>query len=101
MTLTIYSNDYDTDCCNGGLSGCVFVEGDGGGGTFANVQEALKYVLGVGLELDTLQYCYRTGGEQLFFKMPFSINGSAVGSNPMGQGSSPCGATSLKKGDDE
>ena len=93
MTLTIYSNDYDTDCCNGGLSGCVFVEGDGGGGTFANVQEALKYVLGVGLELDTLQYCYRIGSEQLFFKMPFSINGSAVGSNPTGLGSNPGGAS--------
>ncbi len=96
MTLTIYSPDYDKDVYGGGLNGCVFLDGgkeENGRGAFINLQEALKFAVGVGLRLDSIEYMYREGDEQLFVKLPFSINGSAVGSNPTCQGSSPCGAT--------
>ena len=96
MTLTIYSPDFDTDCCRGGFSGRVFLDGDGeveGFGAFDNLQEALKFALEVGLKLDAVAYLYREGGCQMFVKLPFSITGSAVGSNPTSLGSSPSGAS--------
>ncbi len=96
MTLTIYSPDFDMDCCQGGFSGSVFFDGsDGetGYGAFGNLQEALKFALEIGLKVDSITYLYREGGSQMFVKLPFSITGSAIGSNPMCLGSSPSGAS--------
>lgn len=70
MTLTIYTNDYDTeDSISNGFSGDVFIEDGNSGKHFQkDLSNALKYLVQHNVEINEILFCYRDGNDQMFKK---------------------------------
>jgi hypothetical protein len=70
MTLTIYTNDYDTeDSISNGFSGDVFIENGTTGIWFKkDLSGALKHIVKNNIEISEIMFCYRDSNDQMFKK---------------------------------
>lgn len=72
ITLTVYSNNYDSYSyvVGRGMSGKVFLENGKKGIEFTSVEKALDYIAQTNIQLDEIVYCYQVNGVQMFKKFP-------------------------------
>lgn len=75
MTLTIYSNDFDSNdnVLNGGFSGDVFVESSISGerfhGSSDNLNNAIRFIIKNDIVIDEITYNYVDDGNQMFKRL--------------------------------
>lgn len=74
LTLTIYSNNYDSYSyvVGRGMSGKVFIENGKTGREFRSAEQAIDFAVKNNMKLEEICYCYQVNGQQLFKKFAVS-----------------------------